>query len=65
MPESDSKPAALVTGAAGGIGRAVTERLREGGFDVLGVDVDDADLTTREGNRAVVDSASSASAAWT
>jgi len=50
-------PVALVTGAAGGIGRAVVERLESDGFDVLAVDVDDGDLTTREGNRAVVDSA--------
>jgi len=47
-------PAALVTGAAGGIGAATVMRLRADGFDVLGVDVDDADLTTREGNALVV-----------
>jgi 3-hydroxybutyrate dehydrogenase len=46
-----------VTGAAGGIGRAVTEKLRSDGWDVLGVDVEDADLTTAAGNRAVVDMA--------
>jgi 3-hydroxybutyrate dehydrogenase len=49
--------AALVTGAAGGIGRAIVERLSGDGWSVHGVDVDDGDLTTREGNRAVVDAA--------
>jgi 3-hydroxybutyrate dehydrogenase len=62
-----SRRAALVTGAAGGIGRAVAERLIEDGLDVLSVDLEArgempgtafaADLTTREGNRGAVDAA--------
>jgi 3-hydroxybutyrate dehydrogenase len=49
--------AALVTGAAGGIGSAIVERLEAHDWSVHGVDVADADLTTREGNRAVVGAA--------
>ena len=43
-----------MTGAARGIGAAILERLTSDGWLVHGVDIDDADLTTREGNRTVV-----------
>ena len=46
-----------MTGAAGGIGSAIVSKLEADGWSVYGVDVADADLTTREGNRAVVDAA--------
>lgn len=61
--------AALVTGTASGIGRAIAQRLVDDGMDVLAVDLNapqstdspgeffQADLTTREGNRAAVDAA--------
>ena len=56
--------AAVVTGAASGIGRAIAERLERDGARVLAVDLEPdpdgpgepfaADLTTREGNHAAV-----------
>jgi 3-hydroxybutyrate dehydrogenase len=49
--------AALVTGAAGGIGRAIAAKLEDDGWGVHAVDVADGDLSTREGNRQVVDAA--------
>jgi 3-hydroxybutyrate dehydrogenase len=56
-----------VTGAASGIGRAIAQRLVDGGASVLAVDLEPAengpgepfaaDLTTRDGNRGAVDAA--------
>ncbi|HYM57494.1 MAG TPA: SDR family oxidoreductase [Solirubrobacteraceae bacterium] len=57
----------IVTGAASGIGRAIAQRLIDGGAQVLAVDLEPAgdgpgvphaaDLTTRKGNRGAVEAA--------
>ena len=54
--------AAIITGAASGIGAAIAGRLQDDGWDVLTTDVRGdvalhADLTTRDGNREVVSAA--------
>lgn len=51
---------ALVTGAAGGLGKAIVAELRERGADVHGVDIGGeglfhADLAAASGNRAMID----------
>src|SRR5918912_2242815 len=63
MSASDRR-AALVTGAASGIGRAVAARFERDGLDVLAVDIKpdpdgpgtphEADLSTRDGNEGAV-----------
>jgi len=55
----------VVTGSASGIGRALTERLREEGHTVFGVDVNEADvqvdLSSADGRRALVEQVREAS----
>ncbi len=48
-PQSLSQVAAIVTGAAGGLGAAMTEALVEGGARVLAVDIDEAALAALAG----------------
>lgn len=65
--DSLSGRAALVTGGASGIGRAIAQRLTDGGMDVLAVDLrpdpdgpgvpHEADLTDAEANERAVDAA--------
>jgi 3-hydroxybutyrate dehydrogenase len=65
MEGSSERRAAVVTGAASGIGQAIAERLANDGLDVLAVDLEPrahgpgaayaADLTTREGNRGAIE----------
>ena len=51
----------LVTGSAGGIGGAIQHRIESEGHDVIGLDLQgadiDADLSTPEGRRAASDAA--------
>ena len=46
-----------MTGAASGIGRAIAERLEREAWQVHAVDLEDGDLITHDGNRAVVEAA--------
>ena len=66
-PASLRGRAGIVTGAASGIGRAISARLVEAGMDVLAVDLNpdpdgpgvafEADLATVQGNRCTIDEA--------
>jgi 3-hydroxybutyrate dehydrogenase len=57
QPPPETRRAALVTGAAGAIGRAIATRLDADGWAVAAVDLADGDLATPAGNRAVVEAA--------
>ncbi|MGI9296002.1 MAG: SDR family NAD(P)-dependent oxidoreductase [Pseudomonadales bacterium] len=54
MPVNNEKPAAIVTGAASGIGRAVCERLSARDVPALAVDIDTAALAWTENAKNVV-----------
>ncbi len=46
---------AVVTGARGGIGRGIVDRLRADGHEVVGVDVDDLDVADADATAALVE----------
>ena len=51
----------LVTGSASGIGAATAELLSSRGLKVIGVDLQNADITTPEGRQHMIDEATSLS----
>ncbi len=57
MSESAAGRRALVTGAAGGIGRAVVAALRDSGYDVVGVDLAGAPVDSAPADDATADGA--------
>jgi 3-hydroxybutyrate dehydrogenase len=56
-PPPEARRVALVTGAAGAIGRASAARLESDGWAVHAVDLADGDLATPDGNRRIVEAA--------
>ena len=51
---SSTKRIALVTGAAGGMGRAISDRLLADGMTVVGVDIDGPALLAMAADRAEI-----------